>query len=233
MNLQFPDTRLELFGPRGTPRFLPFTFTRYSTFSNWPTDAYQSHSPVERKLIVHEGVQIMPLLVGHGFSTTRPCNSWCAAAPFFIIYWTLNRPTTLWIHSPPKKAPLHSRSFIKTSTETSKDAIFKLQIRQLRKSRLVALRTVERTASYSADVEFNNELSVSLLDKSWSHPAVFTLEAEQGFNLNTKCCQIHSPSKKTGTCFPLCYNIWVFAFPSLLISAMFSTTNSFAEWQRT
>ena len=44
-------------------------------------------------------------LVGHGFSMSRPCNSWCTADSF---YYLLNTTQIHHFVNPKKKAPLHS-----------------------------------------------------------------------------------------------------------------------------
>lgn len=68
------------------------------------------------------------------------------AAQQLLFYYLLNtKQAHHFVNTPPpKKAALHSHPFTKTSTETSNDKVFQLQIQQILNSRLVALRMVKR-----------------------------------------------------------------------------------------
>lgn len=71
----------KLFGPGGAARFLPFTFTRHSQTPRRPPKSLTCG----RERVVQEEVHIMCHLVGHSFTTARPCNSWCTAASFHYL----------------------------------------------------------------------------------------------------------------------------------------------------
>ncbi len=80
-----------------------------------------------RKHIVHvqEEVQIMSQLVGHGFSMSWPCNSWCTAALFLLFIEHYTGPQ-LSAYAPKKKSLLHSCPSPKIFLEISTFALFSL-----------------------------------------------------------------------------------------------------------
>lgn len=101
---------------------------------------------------------MMSQLVGHGFSVSWPCNSWCTAALFYYLLNTTqahNLATTLLKKGtaavlPPKASQksLHLPSFHSKMEEQIQQLIFCA----------TALRM--NAILYSADVEFNNVICV-------------------------------------------------------------------------
>lgn len=93
---------------------------------------------------------------------------------------------------------------------------------------LICCATALRMNVHSADVEFNNVSSVSLLDKSWFHAAVFTLEAQWASTLKTMGCRDASFQK-----FHLVFHIRVllFCYVSLNQLTPFTDTNNVKIWK--
>lgn len=173
----------------------------------------------------------MSQLVGHGFSVSWPCKPRvCSSFYSKLFIEQIHIPPTQRICSS-KKALLHSCPSTKTFSETSKCLYFEAGRTNSATacSLCYSFKDGWQTILYSVDVEFNNVLSVSLLDKSRFHAAVCNWKHSEASLETTMCCQRYRLSK---TWFIFHFIIALgFAF-SLLQSQLYSPENTISGPQK-